>query len=119
MFDVVTYALAKKNSGGGSSGGGVLVVNVTYDDSTWTYAADKTAGEIINAMPLVYVIQQWTGGHDETMSSYVPLSMNGNAQPAYGYKEGTGYYFYYSDADYNEYTLVAATLNDYPSYTSN
>lgn len=102
----------------GGSSGGVLVVNVTYDEETLTYTADKTAGEIINAMPLVYVIQQWTGDHDETMSNYAPLSLNGNAQAAYGYKEGTGYYFYYSDPDYNEYTLVAATLNDYPTYTN-
>ena len=103
--------------GGGSSGGGVLVVTITETENTIT--ADKTAEEIINAMPFVYEIRQETGFNDETMSSFVPLSMNGNAQPAYGYKEGTGYYFYYSDADYKEYTLFAATLDDYPSYTYN
>lgn len=46
MFDVVTYALAKKN--GGSSSGGVLVVNVT-EGSGGTNVCDKTAAEMYQA----------------------------------------------------------------------
>ena len=103
---------------GGSSGGGVLVVNVTYDEATWTYTADKTAGEIVNAMPLVYVTQTLTGSDDEEITAYVRFSMDGNGNPAYGYKEGTGYYFYYVDEDYNDIHLTAATLDDYPTYDS-
>lgn len=36
--------------GGGGSGGGVLVVNVTYDESTNTSTCDKTADEMAAAL---------------------------------------------------------------------
>lgn len=49
MFDVVTYALAKKNAGGGGSSGGVLVVTDT--DGT----LDKTWQEIHDGMPAVII----------------------------------------------------------------
>ena len=100
---------------GGSSGGGVLVVTVTQNDGSLT--ADKTAGEIINAMPLVYVTQSYPGAgrNEEDLTAYSYFSMGGDGSPTYGVKDGTGYYFYYTDSDYNQYELFAATLNDYPS----
>lgn len=48
MFDVVTYALAKKNAGGGS-GGGVLVVNITEGSGGGFNVCDKTAAEMYQA----------------------------------------------------------------------
>lgn len=48
--DVVTAEkLNKLESGVAGSGGGALVVNVSFDEATSTYTADKTAGEILSA----------------------------------------------------------------------
>lgn len=40
---------AGQNAGGGT-GGADMIVNFTYDDSTFKYTADKTAEEIISAV---------------------------------------------------------------------
>lgn len=52
-------------SDGGGSGGGVLVVGLTYNDETGRYAADKTAGEIYEALTAGTTVQFWQTEHQE------------------------------------------------------
>lgn len=65
MFDVVTYALAKKNAGGGSSGG-VLVVHETVDGKEHTL--DKNYDEIMAAG---FAVKRFSGIEGETYSVLV------------------------------------------------
>ncbi len=87
-------------------GGGALLVTVTETpgpgDGETTYTANKTAGEIINAMPLVFYKDEDNGATAFSRCS------------SYYYAEGEGYTFMKLDGDHD---LFAATINDYPSRT--
>jgi len=86
-----------------SNGANALIINIEKDGDTYT--TDKTAREIIDAMPLVYVLE--TGIVDKyAVSFYTELDEYGTAL------DDSGYMFYVSG---NMFT--AATLDDYPSYT--
>ena len=96
--DVVTSAKLNHMEDGIAGGGsGALAVTVTK--TGFVYTADKTAGEIINALPLVFEMQEIDG-------TVWIAQMQGYAEDAQ-----SGYSF-----TFNDYTLTAATLGDYPSY---
>lgn len=84
-----------------SSGSGALVVHeITVDESTMRL--DKTMGEIINAMPLVFVyLSQTEAGITTTF--YDPLN-------EYELGADGGYLIHYGSNTYN-----AASLDDYPT----
>ena len=91
-----------------SSGGGVLFVNVSVvqDGNDTIYTADKTAREIINAMPLVY--SKYIDEVEETVYHiYI--------QPFRGWGLTNGEYYFNDELD--NVTLKASTLDDYPTYT--
>lgn len=100
-----TYKLDKvkgwvdPSSGGGGGGASALIISIEQDGNTATL--DKTAGEIIEAVPLAYVVEG-TLNHPRYEWIYT-----------YQYEDGEGYTISVGDDDYD-----AATLDDYPSYTS-
>lgn len=103
--------------GGGSSGGGALIVdvNVTEEDLTIITTANKTAGEIINAMPLVYVVDEDVGDA-ATSVTFRYFSTDGDGHACYYIlPDGAGYGFIYTDAYGSDHVFSAATLNDYPT----
>ncbi len=91
---------------GGGGGSSALIVEVTEtpgpNEGETTYTANKTAGEIINAMPLVFYKNE-----DHGATAFSRCS-------SYYYAEGEGYTFVKLDGDHD---LFAATINDYPSRT--
>lgn len=101
---------------GTGGGGGIepLFVTVTEEvvDGYTLYTVDKTAGEIIAAMPFVY--ERFTYGSagpaGEDVYGFAPFSSN-DVLSSYGHSE-TGYYFY---NDMTRNIFFAATLDDYPS----
>lgn len=104
---------AINTGGGGGSGGGVLVVTITHSNEgqSYTDVADKTAGELLNAYPLVLV---------KTIDNTLPIpggaisyswAMN-NGDP---YEDDGVYCFPWGSRDSKP--LEAATLNDYPTVT--
>ncbi|MBR3280170.1 MAG: hypothetical protein IKG01_14895 [Lachnospiraceae bacterium] len=105
--------------GGGTGGSGVLIVtrSKTETGSGTIYTLDKTAGEIIDAMPLVYIKSESTDNGD-TMTTFEQLGFCNIGENKYGvlhlYQEGIGYMFPvpYSEGD----AYVAPTLNDYPEW---
>ena len=92
---------------GGGSGGGVMLVSVSavQDGDDIIYTADKTAREIINAMPLVYTEDLISEG---TVKTHVfTLFSDGS------YSIHNGEYTF----SYHSMELVAETLDDYPTHT--
>ena len=98
---ITATALNKIENGIANAGGAALLVHVT---ETWngdqvTYTADKTAGEIINAMPLVFLVDEEDGTYQYTIISQYTIE--------------TDYYsFSFPQAD-----LIASSLSDYPTHT--
>jgi len=93
------------NSGGNGSSISTLIVHI--EEESGVIAMDKTAGEIIDAMPLVFVYQEGVVGEDEdeaVLHTYEQLTY-------YVYSEDHGYIF-----DWNEHSFYAETLDDYPGY---
>ena len=91
-----------------SSGGGVLFVNVSVvqDGNNIIYTADKTAREIINAMPLVYSHDiEESGG---SVNHYYNILFS-------GWDLTDGEYNFNDELD--DVTLKASTLDDYPTCT--
>ena len=90
-----------------ASGGGVMLVSVSavQDGNDTIYTADKTAREIINAMPLAYTEERINAG---TVITYAFVLFSDGA---YSIEDGT-YTFSYQSMD-----LVAGTLDDYPTHT--
>lgn len=82
----------------GGSGSGALIVHLTpIVDPDYASIADKTAREIINAIPLVYQIYETNDEHE--------------FYPIVGYAGGeSGYYISFGDHG----TLFAETLDSYP-----
>lgn len=78
----------------------VLIIHIGTEDGH-TYAFDKTAGEIIEAMPLTYIVYE-----DDDAMTYKWIH-------SYEYTDGIGYAFWSDDGD----SWSAATIEDYPSYT--
>ena len=98
---ITATALNKIENGIANAGGAALLVHVTETQSgdQVTYTADKTAGEIINAMPLVFLVNEENGNYSYTI--------------IYQYYIETNYYsFAFPQAD-----LLASSLSDYPTYT--
>lgn len=98
------------------SGGGVLVVHETVSGTTHTL--DKTAGEIINSLPCVY-IDTVEEGEGYIQHDLKPLLYNqgGDNGQMWLYQDGMGYAFPITALGPDATYFVAATLNDYPSYT--
>ena len=106
-----TWAKATPSSGGG----GALIVHASseeIDDKT-VYTLDKTAREIIAAMPLVYIEETMVNPHG-TGHLYYQFQMNGTL--AYMVlSDGYEFPAYISGlADYK--VFGAETLDDYPTY---
>lgn len=97
--------------GGGSGGGGVLIVTptLTQEGSDITETWDKTAGEIMDAMPLVYIK---TVDAEQGDVIYHPVS-DGDA---IGYIWNDDYGFA-AGAVNSSYIVTAETRNDYPTAT--
>ena len=120
-----TYALQNTVSSGtstlfwasGGSSGGVLIVEVsqTENETGVTYTANKTAGEIIAAMPLVY--ESFSPRNGVVM--YFPFSVNNDNVSMYEHNEEDGYCFGWLNhyEDFSHLTLLATTLSDYPTVT--
>lgn len=103
--DVVTSAKLNKLEQGVAAGGG-LIVNMTV---TWgetdpeSVVLDKTAGEIISAWPVVFVVDS---------AEHISQLLN-----SYSENEGK-YYFPVEVGSSFEPELTADSLTDYPSWTA-
>lgn len=103
--DVVTSAkLNKLEQGVTAAGGLVVTMTVTFGETDPERAVlDKTAGEIISAWPVVFVVD----------------SAEHIAQLLKSYSEHDGkYYFPVEVGSDFEQELVADALTDYPSWTA-
>lgn len=100
MFDVVTYALAKKNAGGG--GGGGLLVTLTYPTET-EYVCDKTAKEMWDvAQNGGSVVFKHT--YNNGMSLLPLMQADKTSDGHYGFVMATGEFFEAdSDSEYPVY----------------
>ena len=105
--DIVTSTKLNKLEQGVANAG-ALVVNVTETDngdSTVTFTCDKTAGEMYAACPnVLFVLTNGLG------ASFVMLI------DRYFFDEDTGYEFAVTNAG-AEQLFLAASAEDYPSYT--
>lgn len=111
--DVITSAKLNKleegvaNAGGG--GGGVLVVHPGENG-----ALEKTAREIIAALPYVYI------SFEEDPKCFKQLCLaltdNGEFEIRYYQIDGVGYIFPAPFATNQNDCYIAATLDDYPVY---
>ena len=98
---ITATALNKIENGIANAGGAALLVHVTETQSgdQVTYTADKTVGEIINAMPLVFSVEENDGNYQYTIISECTIE--------------TDYYsFSFPQAD-----LIASSLSEYPTRT--
>lgn len=91
-----------------SAGGGALIITptVTTEDDVTTETWDKTAREIMEAMPLVYVISSQTVEQGDY--TYQPLD-------AFSYTQEGGFA---AKAAYVDGSVGAQTLDDYPTVTT-
>lgn len=102
------------------TGGGALIVHMSSEEigSDTRYTLDKTAREIIAAMPLVYVEETVEIPDVGAIHSYNIIGYLGGNTSASDYGETSGgYVFSFYVSDLNRYNLFTAeTLNDYPLY---
>jgi len=94
------------NSGGNGNSVSALIVHVVEEENE-APRMDKTAGEIVDAMPLAFVYQEGVVDEDEdeaVLHTYEQLTY-------YVYSEDHGYIF-----DWNGHYFYAATIDDYPHY---
>ena len=110
--------------GSGSSGGGgygplIVTVTIEEDEGYTIFTMDKTAGEIIAAMPLVYQRID-TQGKVGTVTRYLPIGNLLNPQVTVpGYLENNGTYSFIGyDPNLNTGVFFADTINDYPNAQS-
>ena len=106
--DIVTSTKLNKLEQGVANAG-ALVVNISVTDNgddTYTYTCDKTAGEIYAACPNVLFVMVNPRG----LSLVFLIN-------AYGFFEGDGYAFIVF-IDEMEANFLAASAEDYPSYTT-
>ena len=114
-----TWGEIMSGNGGGGSGGGVLVVHVTWDDGSHHATLDAKADDIITAMKAGKVINCV----DDLLDPSALL--DGDSLDLYQvwraeYDSQTGYTFYLVAHNSQEYycdPYVAATLDDYPTFT--
>ena len=104
--DVVTSARLNHMEQGIAGGGGALKITptITEVDNQVTETWNKTAGEIMDAMPLVYFDFGSDGYHEFQFLT------------SYGWSEDDGFS---SEATTSANEVTAATRNDYPSATWN
>ena len=124
VLTVVDGAWAKATS----SGGGALIVEITEETTNdgITFTANKTAREIIDTFPLVYVkAQVVVGGLTATFVKQACISPDDYIYYVYAEEDipaqgvFAGYNFslpYYYGNSWNQSVFVAPTLDDYPTY---
>ena len=129
-FEQYLKAICDNISSGGGGGGGasalLVTETITEDGGDVTITWDKTAGEVIDAMPFVYCV--CTNEYGAVM--YIPIGAqydsNGGGVspqfadhivPAYYYAEGYGYAFTPFNFVNSNAMLTAATRSDYPTWT--
>lgn len=102
---VTEGAWAVGSGGGGGTGGGILMVNVTFEDSTSTM--DKTYAEIKSAFMngLVICIQSVYGGHSISLVTFVYDDEEECDVDIFNVKDNARFEF------------ICSSVNDYPSLT--
>ena len=100
-------------AGGGSSTPLIVTITETTDGNNTIYTMNKTAGEIINALPLAYVRQEQSGSGGVVVVAYGTFMFTREAL-GYVYMPGQGYMFLVSGMSDG---FIAATLDDYPTFT--
>lgn len=108
------------SGGGGGGGGGALILTLTVQEDTpsegkTTYTLNKTAREIIEAMPLVYIKVDETN-EAGTIHEYV-LASSGTPPYSASYLESENGYAFLTGG-LAVAPLIASTLDDYPTFVN-
>lgn len=106
--DVLTVVDGEWNKAAPSGGG--LVVNLSYDDVTAVYTADKKAGVIFSALEAGQYVRFQTDFGTVGYPSPMIYSFLG-----YGLVAEMGYLFDLKDSENVQIMLIAATADDYPA----
>lgn len=111
--DTLVYDATAKawKNGAGGGGGGSFVVNVSYDETADTYALDKTAGEIMEAVSKGLVLGLLVSESYTSVLFLVGCGIEGEGET---YAEGTYVFFFDWLDDDTTLEFTAATADDYP-----
>ncbi len=106
--NVLRSMLNSLESGGGGASALFITVTQTKEGTSTTETWDKTAGEIMDAMPFAYLRMD-----DNGIVAFLPVQYSGGIGYAWSDEDG----FVAQCSEGASHYVTAATRNDYPSVT--